>query len=100
MHVDALGAFMRISLQRKIISNLEREIGDLNSALDSLMEEHASLVSEQFNVSDTLAKKVLKIDFDTCPILNLENENLKGVPKVSEQFNVSDTLASLIRICT
>lgn len=46
MHADALGALKKISLQIKLISKLEKKIYDLNSALDSLKQEHASLVSE------------------------------------------------------
>lgn len=56
----------------------ENEISDLNSVLNSLKEEHASLVSEKFNVYDTLAEKAVKIDCNTYPILKLKNENLKG----------------------
>lgn len=41
-------------------------------------EEHAFIVSEKFIISDTLAEKVVKIECDTCPILKVENKNLKG----------------------
>lgn len=43
-----------------------------------LNKDHASLVSERFIASDTLVKKVFKTECDTCPILKLEYENLKG----------------------
>lgn len=75
MHVDA---FKKNSLQRKLISNLEKEINDLNSALYSLKENHASLVVESFSSYDTLVEKIVKIDYVTCPILKLENKILKG----------------------
>lgn len=77
MHADALSVFNKISLQRKLISKLEKEINDHNSALDFLKEEHASLFDKPFNVSDTLTEKVAKMDYVTCPILKLENEILK-----------------------
>lgn len=78
MHAYALSVFKKISLQIKLISKLEKEINDLNSSLDSLKGEHAYLVDERFNTSNTLVKNIVKIDCVTCPILKIENKNLKG----------------------
>lgn len=78
MHEDTLDTFKKVYLQRKHISKLEKEVCDLNNTLDSLKEEHASLIKERFIVSDTLAENIVKIECDTCPILKLESENLKG----------------------
>lgn len=90
MHADALDAFNKISLQIKLISKLENKINDLNNALDSLKEEHASLVDGSFNNSNTLVENIVKIYYITYQILKLENENLKGqffktswIPKLS-----------------
>lgn len=59
MHACTLSAFKKISLQRKLISKLEKEINGLNSALYTLKEEHASLIDEHFNVYDTLVERIV-----------------------------------------
>lgn len=92
MHAYTLSDFKKISLQRKIILKLENEINDLNNTLDSLKEEHTYLVSEQFNVFDALAEKVVKIDCDTCSILKHENEKLKG--QLAQAISLSTTLST------
>lgn len=48
MYAYTLNTFKKISIRRKLISKLEKEINDLNSALDSLNEGHTSLVVESF----------------------------------------------------
>lgn len=78
MDADALYAFKKISIQKKLISKLEKEINDLNSILYSLKKEHASLIDEHFSTSDTLVEKIVNMDCITCTILKLENKNLKG----------------------
>lgn len=57
-----------------MISKHEKDINDIKISLDSLKKGHVSLISEQFNVFDIIAEKVVKIDFDTYSILKLENE--------------------------
>lgn len=89
MHAYSLSAFKKISLQRKLISKLESEINDLNSALNLLKKEHVSLVVENFNASDTLVEKVVKINGVTCSILKLENENLKE--QLAQAISLSTT---------
>lgn len=78
IYVNALGAFKNISRQRKLILSLEKDIFDFNSALGSLIEVHASLVSEHVCVLDTLVERGVKMECDTCPTLKNKNENLKG----------------------
>lgn len=66
MYVDSINAFKEIYLQKEIILKLEKKINDLNRALYSLKEAHKSLVTEFFNVSDTLVEKLEKVE---CPTL-------------------------------
>lgn len=54
MYVDSVKVFIEIYLQKEIILNLEEEIKHLNRALESLKEEHTSLMNEHCNVSDIL----------------------------------------------
>lgn len=56
MHAGALDDLKKFSLQIKLISKVEKEINHLNSALDFLKEEHASLVVEHFSTYDSLVK--------------------------------------------
>lgn len=37
-----------------------------------------SLVCEQFSFSNNLVEKAVKMEYDTCPTLKIENENLEG----------------------
>lgn len=78
MHAD-VDDFKKIYLQRKLISKIENEINDLNSALDSLKEEHVSLINENFSTSNILVEKVVCVCvYDVTSLtLKLENENLK-----------------------
>lgn len=46
MHDDALKAFKKISSQKKNILKLEGEILKLQNSLESLKEDHASLVND------------------------------------------------------
>lgn len=61
MHANALGKFNKISLQRKMISKLNREVSNFNSALESIMEAHESLLNEQLYISNILEEKVVKM---------------------------------------
>lgn len=61
-----------------MILKLEKEIHDLNSALDSLKEAQTSQVEEHFNVSDTSVEKIEKVECITFLALKLEIENIKG----------------------
>lgn len=54
MHMDSINAFKKVSLQKQLIVELEKEITYLRRALDSLKEVHTSLVDKHYNVSDTL----------------------------------------------
>lgn len=50
IHADVLGIFKKTSHKRKFILKLEKEICDLNSALEFLKEAHTSLVSKHLYV--------------------------------------------------
>lgn len=50
MYIDSIKVFKKISLQKEMISKLEKEINNLNRALDCLNEAHTSLMDERCNV--------------------------------------------------
>lgn len=43
-----------------MILKLEKDINDLNCALDPLKEAHSSLFDERFNIFDTSVEKIKK----------------------------------------
>lgn len=56
---------------------------------------HASLVNEQLCISGALVEMVVKMEFDTCPTLKIENENLNGqLAQVMSLSNVVSTSSS------
>lgn len=65
MNIESLNEFKIISSQKKNILKPEEEISNLESTLDSLKEEHTSLVNDQLNISNTLEEKVDVIKCDT-----------------------------------
>lgn len=54
MYDGALNSFKKIASQKKNILKFEEKIFRFKSALESLKEEHASLVSDQLHISNTL----------------------------------------------
>lgn len=44
-----------------MISKLNREVSNFNSALESIMEAHESLLNEQLYISNILEEKVVKM---------------------------------------
>lgn len=60
-----------------MISKLEGKISNLNSILESLKEEHTSLVNENLCMSSTIEEKVDIVGCGNFPILKLKIKNLK-----------------------
>lgn len=60
-----------------MISKFEAKISNLNSILESLKEEHTSLVNENLCISSTIEENVDIVGCGNCPILKLEIKNLK-----------------------
>lgn len=54
------------------------EINHISCASESLKKAHTSLVDDRYNVSDTLFKRIKKVECVMCPSLKLEIENIKG----------------------
>lgn len=60
-----------------MISKLEGKISNLNSILESLKEEHTSLVNENLCISSTIEEKVDIVGCGNCPILELGNKKFE-----------------------
>lgn len=69
---------LKIKNQKKMILKFGRIFLNLNSVLESLKEQCAYLIDDKICISSTLGENFEIVDDDTCLILKVQIENLKG----------------------